>query len=250
MSEARAHGYVLDEGTMQLRDMNQEYWSTPLYSPLDRPDIVGRMPYYVDVEDERNQWAETVTRAMFHLTEEYDLSFSGIGNSIPETGTIDGQAPDLITYTTTRFVDGRNIRKQLSEIPIEISVGALDKILNYYEDMVKDPSERLYLTDLSLKQIMYGRLVVIKGEPESQLDTSVIDIDLDDDLSNRQTALELVKDPEKRNPFLDAIWGLIGDIRGLEHTFAQHSFTEQKERLVAVATALNINIEVPTSERW
>jgi hypothetical protein len=204
------------------------------------------MPYYLEADQEGHSQTEAMAEALFYLTDTYGLQFSGIGNSVPETGVLDEESPALITYVTTGFVDGIIMHEGFREIPIEITLDTLDKILRYYQDMVSDPSDRLYLTDLSLRQFIYGSLATLDGEPASSPDAYLIDVD--DFLSNRQR--ELGKPEGKRNDFRDAIGALIGNISKLEWTFIDLPLVEQKERLTAIAAALNIELEHPPSERW
>jgi hypothetical protein len=236
--------YTVPAGSMELVDIERHHGVNPLYSPVNGLDVVGRMPYYPDLD--RDMQGEMAAEVLFHLAENYDIQFSGIGNSAPEPGSIDGQPQGLITYSITGLVDGVNMLGHLRHIPIDITVGTLDKILHYYEDMLEDPSDRQYIADLCLRQFMYGRLAAVEGQSQSEPDAYLVDID--NFLSNRETELARVnKDP---SGFRMAIGSLVQEIAELERTFPQHSFAMQKERLTAIATALGIEFEAPVDEAW
>lgn len=210
----------------------------PLFNPIGRPDIVAREPYLLDPEDEdANRQVELLAEALFCLHDEYGLAFPGIANSVPSKVPAAEGEPNLVTYSETVFVEGKNMRRDMAAIPQEVTITTLSQILKYYQDAAADSSGRLYLPDLSLRQFIYGQRRLSEGGLDGDCQAYMIDID--SALTNKEKVLAF---PNKRNPFRDGLIGLNGDILTLQRAFPAHSFDSEWGKLRAIAQGLNIEL--------
>ena len=121
-----------------------------LHSPASNPDLIARDPH-----NPHEAWTyRKLTEALFHLDEKYGIHFAGIGSKIPKSPQ-PGIAHQEV-FTTTERVTGLNMYHEMDKVPQEVILQTLDTMLRYLEDMLGDTSARLYLSDLSLRQCVYG----------------------------------------------------------------------------------------------
>jgi hypothetical protein len=180
-----------------------------------RPDLIFRNRHRTD-DEITNPVYEQLPQALSHL-EEYGIDFPGIGSKIP------GSEPPESEFTqiATQRVAGHNMHHEMTQVPLPVTMRALDGILRYYEDMLSDTSGAFYLSDLSLRQCVYGR-------PPGKTVAGVYFVDFDPYLSNT---------PD-RGEFRSATKGLERDLEEAERIYKGQSFESYKTRLDAIKSAL------------
>ena len=155
MSEESKQPYSLPEGTMGPSPIPRDHGTNQLYAPAGHPEIVARHPYDVASQAGHNVVAD-LTDATLYLQEHYGISTPGIANTVPEPTTAPDGGESRRTFIATDRVNGVNMFTQMSEVPRDVLLATFQAMIRYYEDAAADPTNRLYFTELNLRQCMYG----------------------------------------------------------------------------------------------
>ena len=148
-----------------------------LSSPANDPSIIARDQQPLPLQDETINKYETLTTALLDLETHYGIGSPGVGNMLPQR---DSETESVRhTWLTAQRVEGVQMSAYMSRLPPSLVLETLEKIVRYYEDALQDPSDKLYLSDLALHQVMYGHL----PDEDSSSDRPIL-VDIDPRLSN------------------------------------------------------------------
>lgn len=161
---------------------------------------------------------EAFTEALFKLSK-YGISVPGIGNY---RNNIEDEPYGLdLIYTATQRVEGKNMHKSMREIPPHVIESAMDGMLRYFEDMLTDDSNALYLTDLGLTQLLWGRK---PGDTANE--TYLVDLDIKYTSRGRRTV-----------DYWNSLLKLEHDIKEMERLYHQ-DYSHYEERLTNIKQQL------------
>ncbi len=218
--------------------------SSAIHEVLPVPGLLARNGTLVDIRDQYPPLFEDLTKALFDL-DKYDIRIPGVG-CIATRDTVPDPRKNARVFSTTLFVRGYNMHEDMGIIPLNILLDTVDQILAYYENMRKDYSNRLYLTDVSLRQCIFG-IPEINGLPIGTRPDRYF-IDHEPRLSNIKTAerdmrLRIVKS----NRAFRGLTGLDDDLAVLKETFPDQSFNNYSQRLLNLADSMALSYWTPTA---
>ncbi len=229
--------------TVSLWGDKQSHVESNIYMVNDASGLLARNATRSELHADMPVVDERLAEALFRLSDEYGLDFPGIGCLV-----VRGETPDATnigyTYTTYHFVDGANMLNDMTQVPLDVTLGTVRKILTYYEDMSQDFSGRLYLADLSLRQCMYGRTLGEGAIDDGQ--SRPYFVDYDRRLSNISKILF-------SEPFANygegfgGIAGLDDDLYALKQNYPEQNFDLIAESLLGIANHQGIFYKVPTA---
>ncbi len=220
---------------LDLNQVPRNHGATCLYTLPGRMDIIARYPFRLDLyPQEAYQEGKNIAEALFILTEEYGISFPGVSNLVPIRSLNPfNKKEQWHTYIAASFVDGLNMKDQIDKIPLSVTLQTLNTITQYYEDMLNDGSDRLYFTDISFRQLIYGAK---SSSPGPGSEPSVEYVDYDPRLSNRKL-FGSFHNPEGAN-FSDGINGLRMDVALAKRAWSDHSFLDIEGRIEEIDKGL------------
>ena len=148
-----------------------------LSSPANDPSTIARDKQPMPLHDETINKYEALTTALLDLETHYGIGSPGVGNMLPQRDT----EPEGVSHTwlTAQRVEGVQMSAYMSRLPPSLVLETLEKIVRYYEDALRDPSNKLYVSDLALHQVIYGHL----PNEDSTSDRPIL-VDIDPRLSN------------------------------------------------------------------
>jgi hypothetical protein len=173
-------GYALSGVAMEKVYAHRTDGSSLIQSPVGFPDTIARKSVLFPLSDQDQQLQEQQTDALMDLATNYGIQFPGIASFVPTR--IDPRVGEsyFSTFTTTQRVNGLNMNYDIDKIPPEITLAVIENIIRYYEDASNDESDKLYLTDIHLVQLMYG---TVSGSSATSTPTPIL-VDIDPYLSN------------------------------------------------------------------
>jgi hypothetical protein len=136
------------------------------------------------------------------------------------------------------------MHKGMAELPFDVLIEAMDKMLTYYEDMSRDFSSQLYLADLSLRQCVYGRVWGYGVVDDGQTDVYFVDYD------RRLSNISKILFGEPKAVFgagFGGIAGLDDDLYALKTNYPDQNFDHVASRLLHIANRQGIFYKVPTA---
>lgn len=198
--------------------------------------LIVRNPRGIQLAPDMKPVNEDLTKALFRLTE-YGIEFPGVGSLYVQDESANSAGTGHV-YVATTFVDGQNMYDDMLDVPLDTTVTTVGGILSYYEDMSNDFSDELYLTDISLRQCVYG----ISNRGLDALPRVNL-VDLDPWLNNMDQGV--IKRPPSWPGFNKALEHLDSDLRALKTNYPGEDFGDIASRLLALAARLGLIHRVP-----
>jgi hypothetical protein len=235
-------GEILGQGSvLELSGIESR---SEIYTVKSLPGLFARNATRKILSPDMPPMYEDFAEALFRLSDEYGIEFPGIGCLLNKEDESGGLSEEGHAYVTAQVVDGFNMHHEMTEIPLDATMQTLDKILTYYEDMSRDFSSRLYLTDLSLRNCIYGPLQDESTAGDKKPLANFIDYDRR--LSNISTIL--FSEPfEIFGQGFGGIWGLDDDLYALKVNYPDKNFDQIAFRLLQIANVQGIFYKVPTA---
>jgi hypothetical protein len=237
--EASGRGVALEPSGYE----NVRSTEARIYLAEQLPGFVVRNVILRPLHAEMSPVDKDLAEALFRLSNEYDIDFPGIGCIAVKNEKLQNDMNIGHTYTTAHIVDGVNMHRDMTKIPLDTVVETMEKIFSYYEDAALDLSGRQYLADISLRQFVYGRTLgqtaTDDGEPHAYfvdydpLLTSMLDFVDQQERFAASQPLRLVTG-------FGGISGLDNDLYALKENYPDQNFDQIAERLLRLAYSLAI----------